>query len=109
MPFHIFSLFTRTITSLPVEAVIKALDLEGKMLEDDFEHQRLALPEDAFSILHFREFVRMAKFGETMQSISPLPPDHIEFYKETIVRLVQANQLPPSAMKQFDSIFHSIR
>jgi hypothetical protein len=34
-----------------------------------------------------------------------LPPEHIEFYKETIVRLVQANELPPGAMGQFDFAF----
>jgi hypothetical protein len=108
MPFHYFDLFTRTIAALPIKAVVKTLDLECKMLEDDFERQRLASTEDAFSILCFRQFVRMAKSGEAMQCVKPLPPDHVEFYKETIVRLVQAEELPASAMKQFDYAFHLI-
>ena len=108
MPLYHFDLFARTVTDLPVWAIVRALDLECKMLQDDFEHQRLTLPEDAFSILSFRQFVRMAKFGETMQCVRPLPPDHVEFYKKTIVRLVQANLLPPLAMEQFDYTFNLI-
>jgi hypothetical protein len=108
MPLHHFDLFARTITDLPVWAVVRALDLECKMLQDDFEHQRLTLSDDAFSILYFRQFVRMAKFDEPMSCVKPLPPDHVEFYKKTIVRLVHSNQLPPSAMEQFDHRFHLI-
>src|ERR1700723_1867891 len=105
MPRHIFDLFTRTITDLPIKAVIKALDLECKMLEEDFAHNRLAMPKDALSILCFWQFVRTVKSGETMRCVKPLPAVHIEFYKTTIVRLVQANELPPSAMEQFDCTF----
>jgi hypothetical protein len=100
MSLHIFRIFTKMIAVLPVEAVIKALDLECKMLEDDFEHQRLTSSEDATSIFSFRRFVHMARLGQAMQSVRPVPPDHLEFYKETIVRLVQANELPPSTMEQ---------
>jgi hypothetical protein len=108
MPLQIFGRFTRTITNLPAEAVIKALDLECKMLEEDLDHQRLSSSEDASSILCFRQFVRMAKFGAAMRCTKALSPDHIDFYKETIVRLIQANELPESAMEQFDYTFHSI-
>lgn len=108
MPLEIFASFTRTITKLPAEAVIKALDLECKMLEDDLDHQRISSSEDASSILCFRQFVRMAKFGGPTRRTKALSPDHIEFYKETILRLVQANELPESAMEQFGNTFHSI-
>jgi hypothetical protein len=108
MPLQIFDRFTRTITNLPAEAVIRALDIECKMLEDDLDHQRLSSSEDAGSILCFRQFVRMAKFGEAMHRIKPVSPDHVEFYKETIIRLVKAKELPESAMEQFDCTFHSI-
>lgn len=59
MPLHHFDLFTKTITELPTKAILRALDLECKMLEHDMEQQRLALPEEAFSILCFRQFVRL--------------------------------------------------
>lgn len=108
MPIYHFDLFARMITDLPACVVVKALDLECKMLQEDLKHQRVTLPQDAYSIFNFRQFVRMAKFGEPMQCVKPLPLEHIDFYKQTIVRLVQANQLPPSAMEQFDYTFSLI-
>lgn len=93
------------IGDLPPQGVLKALDLECRMLKDDVESNRLPLPADAFSILYFREFVRAIKFGDVLQPSRRLPPDHIEFFKKTIVRLVQANELPTAAMVQFDHAF----
>jgi hypothetical protein len=107
MELQVFGLFAKMINGLPARAILKALDLECKTLEDDFEHHRSALAEDAFSILSFRQFVRMAQLGTAMHCIKPLPPDHIEFYKNTIVRLIQADELPASAMKDFDFTFTS--
>jgi hypothetical protein len=104
-PVNYFDLLTRTIASVPARAVIKLIDLECNMLESDFEHDRSAASAEANSVLLFRRFVHTAKGGGEMHPVSPLPPAHIEFYKETIVRLVQANELPPSAMEQFDHAF----
>jgi len=105
---HHFNLFAKTITNLPAQAVVRALDLECKMLEDDLEFHRLTFPEDAFSILCFRQFVGTANIGKAMHCVKPLPQDHVEFYKETIGRLVQANELLPIAMENFDYTFLSI-
>ncbi len=103
----IFELFCEMITKLPAQAIPNALDLECKMLKDDVEHHRLDPSEDSLSIFSFRQFVRMAKLGHTMHCTKPLPPDHIEFYKKTIVRLIQSGELPQSAMEQFDYTFVS--
>jgi hypothetical protein len=108
MSLHIFDTFARMITNLPVAAVVGAIDIECKMLEDDFEYQRLSLPGAVLSILCFGQFVRMVQFGEAMSYNKRLPPEHVEFYKDTIARLVQANELPPFSMEQFDNTFHSI-
>jgi hypothetical protein len=75
------------------------------MLEGDAQNHRMDFPEDAHSILCFREFVQSAKLGHAMLFPSSLPPDHIAFFKETVIRLVQADELPPSAMDQFDDAF----
>lgn len=107
MHLLVFDIFARTIASLPTKAILKALDLECKMLERDSENHRLYLPEDAYSIFCFRQFVRVARFGGTAPACKPLPPDHLEFYKQTVVRLVQAGELPESAMKAFDDAFIS--
>jgi hypothetical protein len=104
MAFRIFELFTGVIADLPPEAILKVLDLECDMLEKDAKNHR-PVPEDAFSIFYFREFVRTIKLGKVMRHVKPLPADHIEFFKKTIVRLVQANELPQAAMDQFDGTF----
>ena len=106
MPLQHFDVFVRTITNLPTLAILKALDLECKTLECDLESHRLMSTEDAFSILCFRQFVRMAKQGKVMRCVNPLPPDHTEFYKATIARLIEVKELPQVAVEQFDYTFH---
>jgi hypothetical protein len=105
MQLHIFELFARTITKLPAQCVLKALDLQCQMLKTDIESKRLPLPDDSFSIFYFREFVRSVKLGQTLHCSKFLPQDHVEFFKETTVRLVQANELPKAAMAQFECAF----
>jgi len=102
---QIFSIFSRVIRALPSPAILQALDAECKMLEDDVEHYRSNVTEDILSILCFRVFVQMAKADSVMRCILRMPLDHVEFYKETIARLIQAGELPPSAMDQFDDAF----
>ena len=106
----VFGAFSKMINNLPVQAVIAALELECKMLENDKENRRLDahVQEDTFSILSFGQFVRMAKKGEVARFDKPLPPDHLEFYRETIVRLVNAGELAPPAMEQFANAFRLV-
>ncbi|HEV2327902.1 MAG TPA: hypothetical protein VGY56_03830 [Verrucomicrobiae bacterium] len=105
MEFRIFELFARMVRKLPAEGILKTLDLECRMLKNDIEHNRLPLPKDASSIFYFKEFVHAVKLGQTLNGGRALPADHIEFFKETIVRLVLAGELPQAAMDQFDRAF----
>jgi hypothetical protein len=107
MRVEVFDVFARTIAKLPAQCILKALDLECLMLKNDELLNRMPLPTDAFSILFFREFLHAMKCGQTLICGRPLPPDHIEFLKKTIVRLVHANELPSAAMDQFDCAFVS--
>ena len=102
---QIFRIFSNVIRTLPAPAIVLALDAECKMLEEDVEHYRSDLTEDTLSILCFRGFVQMVKAGDVMRCSLRMPPDHIEFYKETLLRLIQAGELLPSAMDQFDFVF----
>ncbi len=104
---RIFSIFSRMVSNLPAQAILKALEAECKMLQDDFEHYRVGFTEDILSILCFGQFVKMVKTDSVIRCSSHLPPDHAEFYKETIIRLIQAGELPESAMGQFDYAFKS--
>jgi hypothetical protein len=103
--FYIFDLFARMITDVPVQEVIHELAVERKMLEHDLWRRHLPLTREAFSILRFCQFVRAVRAGGEMCSVEALPPDHLEFYKTTVVRLIQANELPLSATDQFDHVF----
>ena len=101
----VFGAFSKTVGHLPSEAIIRALDLECQMLKDDLEHNRLDLDEEATSILYFSQFVKMVKSGQPVRRARFLPLDHLEFYRETIVKLIQAKELPETAMDQFESAF----
>ena len=101
----VFRAFSRMIEGLPAPAVIKALEAQCKMLESDIEHHRLATTEEAFSILSFHHFVRMAQSGNVARCARPLPQEHVDFYKIITARLVDARELPSSAMEQFDYTF----
>ena len=105
MSHRLFELFAKMVADLPVRAIPRVLDLECQMLEADAQNQHLDFPEDAHSILCFRQFVQTAKLGRAMLFPKPFPPEHIEFFQETVFRLVQANELPLSAMDQFDDAF----
>lgn len=102
---QIFRIFSKVIRNLPVPAILRALDAECRMLQDDIEHYRSSLTEDVLSIFSFKGFVEMAKRDNVMRCSLDMPPDHVEFYKETVVRLVQAGELNPTAMDQFDYAF----
>ncbi|HTR41998.1 MAG TPA: hypothetical protein VMH87_10325 [Pseudomonadales bacterium] len=105
MSHRLFELFAKMVAELPVRAIPRVLDLECLMLEADARNQRLAFPEDARSIFCFWHFVQAARAGHIMLSPKPLPPDHVDFFKETTLRLVHADELPASAIGQFDDIF----
>jgi hypothetical protein len=100
-----FRVFSKTISHLPAQAVLRTLDAECRMLRDDVTRFGRELTGDGLSILCFGEYVRMVKAGSVMRCSRHLPPDHIEFYKETVVRLVHAGELPALAMNEFDYAF----
>ena len=100
---HSFDDFIKLISGVPDRTILNTLDLKYKLLHVDLNHNQLDLTDDACSILYFMMFVRATTSGKSIACI--VPPDHIEFYKKTIVRLVQAEQLPPSAMDNFDFTF----
>lgn len=105
MQFDSFDRFARKIAAVPAREVLNALDLKCKILQDDLGTYRSAFTEDAFSILCFRQFLRSARMGSPADFIRSFPADHIELYKQLVVRLVKAGELPPSAMEWFDTAF----
>lgn len=93
------------VAKLPPEAVVRAVDLQCKIIHDDLTYDRFTMEDDVFSILCFGQFMKTANSGKDFGCFRNLPLDHLEFYRETIIRLVQANELPATAMEQFDRAF----
>jgi hypothetical protein len=105
---HIFGPFVKMVEKLPAKAIIPGLELECRMVRNDLECNRYSLTAEAQSLLYFREFVQSAKFGGTMHFVSPFPPEEVEFYRNILVRLVEANELAPETLKKFDRICSSV-
>jgi hypothetical protein len=101
----VFKEFTEMVNGLAPETIINSLDLQCDTLEQDFQQRHAALDDDALSILCFRQFIRMARKGVVMACAKHLPPDHLDFYRKTIARLVHANELRASALEQFEEAF----
>jgi hypothetical protein len=93
------------VQRLPAKAIIQGLELEYRMLQNDLEFHRYDLTEEAKSILYFREFIYIAKFGSSMYWTGPFLLENWEFYRQTVIRLIEANELPSDALEKFDDIF----
>jgi hypothetical protein len=104
----LFESFADMIETIPVHAILRTLERESRMLEEDLAYQRPIPPTEARSILDFCRFV--AAVGNELQIpalTNPPPPPHLEFYRKTVARLVDAEELPFDAKMEFDSIFSS--
>lgn len=105
MEFESFGHFAEKIVTMPAKAILIALCLNCKLLDEDLRLYRSAFLPDEYSILCFRQFVRSAMSGGGIYPRQCLPPDHLELYKHTIVRLVHEDELPPKAMDDFEGAF----
>jgi hypothetical protein len=106
---RIFSPFVKMIQRLPAKAIVQALEVEYRMVQTDFERGRYSLTEEALSIFYFREFIQMTKYGGDVFFTRPFPPEHCEFYRQTLVRLIEANEVPLDAVEKFDKLFAPFR
>jgi hypothetical protein len=105
MEFETFDLFAEKIIAMPAKAILNILGLDCKILEQDLRRHRAAFAKDEYSILCFRQFIRSARSGGGIYPKRCVPPDHLELYKHTVVRLVHADELPPCAMQAFAGAF----
>ena len=95
------------IERLPTKAVVSAIELERMMLEDDIAHQRTLPMDEAHSIIAFCNFVENA--GDAMRSPRmPVPVYHLDFYRATVKRLVEAGELPYETGALLDNAFYSL-
>jgi hypothetical protein len=100
-----FKRFVQKLSKSPPQAIIGALDRECNRLRRSLVESRDGLPDQAYSILYFKIFVRAAMLGEVLDLTIQLPADEVEFFQKTTIRLVQVNALPISALDHFQSTF----
>lgn len=105
MQYESFDLFAEKIITMPAKAILGALDLDCKLLEQDLAQFRASFADDEYSILCFRQFIRSARSGVGVFPRQCLPPNHLALYKHTVVRLVHEDQLPTKAMEHFRGAF----
>src|SRR5882672_8057065 len=95
MRLCLFDSFADMIETIPTRAIIRTLERESRMLENDLACQRQVPFKEVESILSFCRFVEAVRTGTPVptpaKSISSL---QLEFYRQTIVRLVDAEELP---------------
>ncbi len=92
------------IESLPIKAVVSAVDAERRMVQEDLDRTRTPETEDIRSVLNFCEFVAAVVQGVESPA-SHVPAEHLGFYREMVRKLVAARQLPVDAGEQIDRAF----
>jgi hypothetical protein len=102
---RLFDCFADMIAEIPATAIIRVLARESYMLEVDLANQRPLLPVEVGSILIFSRFVGAVGQGARLSAAVVLPPAHVAFYQRTVGRLIEAGELSPTAMDEFERVF----
>jgi hypothetical protein len=103
---HLFATFAKIIDSFPAGEILKAIELEHLMLEENLLYKRVVETEDTDSILFFCQFVNAVVDEDNILFVE-LPVAHVTFYRKTLRRLIDAGELGADAMKKFDLTFSS--
>jgi len=101
----LFDSFADMIGALSTATVLRTLERESVMLEQDLVQPRLSSPFEVSSILSFCWFVEAIRQGWPTFAIPATPPVHLVFYRTTLQRLVAAGELPVAAKTRFDGTF----
>jgi hypothetical protein len=104
MNWGLFESFCEMLESIPVKAVLRAVDAERKMVQDDLEKRRTERDEYVTSVLNFCNFLTLA-VGDVYAFIPALPFEHRAFYIKIVQRLVDAGELPSEIGTHLEDIF----
>jgi len=109
MRLSLFHSFADMIETIPVGAIIRTLEREQRMIEEDLAFQRPVPVKEAESILNFCYFVEAIVEGSPGWAFTlPLPAEHLAFYRKTLDRLIASGHLPPHAKTEFDGVIPGI-
>jgi hypothetical protein len=104
MSVQLFESFSEMIDKIPAKGVLVAVELERQMLQNDVAAKRTLPFVAVHSILSFCNFLKHTVSGVDSVSTA-LPLQHINFYRKTIERLIEAGELPCEAKELFDETF----
>jgi hypothetical protein len=101
MNWGLFETFCEMLESIPTKAVLRAVEAERRMVEDDLEHKRTERDPYVISVLSFCDFLTLAVCG-IYASMAALPVEHRIFYGKVVQRLVDAGELPSGSTEFFN-------
>jgi hypothetical protein len=100
----LYESFCDLLDTIPTKAVLRAVEAERRMVEDDLNHKRTERNVDVISVLSFCNFLRRVDCAIDV-SMPDLPPEHHAFYGRVVQRLVEAGELPSESTVQFNRCF----
>ena len=106
MKTRLFDVFMETLDSVPAIGIRRVIKLEQRMLEDDLLQRRVAFDSEVHSILTFCRLLNTID-DVTTPVAAELPVTHVAYYRSIMSRLINAHELPASALNKFDSVFGS--
>ena len=104
MDAHLFETFSKMIEKIPAKGIVKAVDIQCRMIEGDLLRKRSMPMKSAASIIAFGQFLQAVVQGKAV-SPATVPMHHIPVYRSIIEKLADAHELPPTANDQFDTAF----
>jgi hypothetical protein len=106
MKTSLFESFAKMIDRVPDKEILKAIELEQGMLEDDFIYKSSLETPEVDSILSFCLFVNASMDGDSISPVE-LPSRHVEAYRKIVWRLVGAGEKPYGLKNEFDLTYNS--
>lgn len=100
MNWGLFESFRKMLDSIPTKAVLRAVEAERRMVEDDLENKRTECDPYVISVLGFCNFLTLAVCG-IHSSMASLPVEHRAYYGRVVQRLVDAGELPSTTAEHF--------
>ena len=104
MNWGLFKTFCEMLDSIPTKAVLRAVEAERRMVEDDLTYKRTERDPYVTSVLSFCYFLTLAVCG-IYSSMAALPVEHRMFYGKVVQRLVDAGELPLGSAEYFNNSF----
>ncbi len=102
----VFEPFCEMIDGTPPKAVLRTVEHSCHQLQNDVFSKVVPYGQEVISILTFNRFLASANgYIEFTPGILPAP--HLVFFRKTVARLVEANELPADSLKWFDKEFSS--